>query len=150
VKPDISPRLTKVIVEFAGKRRPFKLDCDRLCELQDITGFGPWMIQKRLLSGECGPKEVTETIRLGMEGAGDSPTEAEKTTERQVRQRPLEENRLVAFAIISAALVGVKDEAIKKAPGEGTSRRNRLSPTESSDSPTSTESAAHSGSTSVN
>jgi hypothetical protein len=77
VKPEITARLTKVTLEFAGKRRSFQL-------------------------------------------------------------------------IVAACLVGVKDEAIKKAPGERIERRNRLSPTEKSDLPTSTESAAHSGSTSVN
>jgi Phage tail tube protein, GTA-gp10 len=150
VKAEITARLTKVTLEFAGKRRSFQLCVDQLAELQEITGFGPSWIKARLETGQWHTKEISETIRLGMIGAGETPAEAEKLTERYVRKRPWEENRLIAWAIISACLVGVKDEAIKKAGGGRTAPQSRPSPTESSDLPTSTAPEAPWGSTSVN
>lgn len=150
MKPDVVVRRAQVTLDWADGRYLFRLPVEQLEELQELCDAGPAWIHARLGAGQWRRKDISETIRLGLIGGGMKPTDARKLIARYVDARPLEENTLVAQVILSAVLVGVPDEAIKKAAGEESEQRSSPSQTESSDSPTSTESAAPWVSTSVN
>lgn len=150
MKPEVVARRAQVTLDWADGRYTFRLPAEALEELQELTGYGPAWINARLVSGQWFRKEVSEPIRLGLiHGEQMKPAEARRLVKHYVDERPLSENVPVAVAIMGAVLVGVPDESIKKAGGE-TSEERILSPTESSASPTSGESAAPWVSTSVN
>lgn len=149
MKPETVVRRAQVTLDWADDRYTFRLPVEQLEELQELCDAGPAWIRARLATGQWRRKDISETIRLGLIGGGMKPTDARKLVARYVDARPLEENTLVAQAILAAVLVGVPDEAIKKAEGEESEHRSRPSPTESSDLPTSSASAAPWVSTSV-
>ena len=55
--------------------------------------------------------DLRETIRLGLIGGGMDPLDALVLVKRYVDDRPLMENVLPAWRILSAALMGPEDDA---------------------------------------
>lgn len=74
------------------------------------------------LDGEAGPpstlpplctlKEIRETLRLGLIGGGMKPHEALRLVRSYVEEKPIEDNRLHALAIVQAALYGAPEERL--------------------------------------
>lgn len=121
-----------------GGNVPFPLDwgdgtytfCLRIGEarlLQEACNAGPPTVLHRLVNQQYYVDDFRETIRLGLIGGGMSQAEALDKVKRFVDSRPWEESRLIAAAILSAAMGGVEDEPVGKAEG---------SPTEATHSPT--------------
>ncbi|MBL4767632.1 MAG: gene transfer agent family protein [Rhodobacteraceae bacterium] len=97
----------------------FRLGLTEIEELEDKCNLGIFQIFQSVGEGRTFRlKHVSETIRLGLIGGETSPPEALRLARKYVDERPIEENRDVAFSIVMAALGRVYgDELIKQAEG---------------------------------
>ena len=87
----------------------FRLPIDQLEEHGEKLGRGPLSVLRRLDSGDWEPREIFETIRLGLIGGGMPPAEALTLARRYCLDRPLAESLPVATAVLGAALFGVAE-----------------------------------------
>lgn len=141
-EPEFVVRKAQVSFDWADGHYTFRLPIGQLVELQELTDAGPAWIDARLKTSSWFVKDITETIRLGLIGGGVDPNQAKKLVERYVAARPLNESVPVAQLVISAVLIGVKDEALPKSEGEEpTENPPRLFPEEKSASSNSTAEA---------
>jgi hypothetical protein len=96
--------------DWADGHHAFRLAIAQLRELQDKTGVGPAALFDRLASRQWKVDDLRETIRLGLIGGGMDPFDALVLVKRYVDDRPLMENVLPAWRILSAALMGPEDD----------------------------------------
>ena len=102
----------RIELDFADGTYGFRLAIGELEELQEKTGVGPYALLRRLLANDGRVEDVTQTIRLGLIGAGQDPGAALNLVRRYVEQRSdWVTNAMIAQAVISAALVGAPEEA---------------------------------------
>ncbi len=107
-----------VTAPFGGEVRSFRLTIGGAEELEERCDAGLPMIARRLIGGEWRLRDVRETIRLGLVGAGMEDTAAMVLIERYASQG-LESLRILAVTILGPMLTGVPDDP----PGK--SRRTR-------------------------
>lgn len=131
-------RNASVELDWADGTYQFRLAWGQLIELQEKTDAGPFVVLNRLSGGTWKLEDISHVIRLGLIGGGQKPTDALRLTRTYVEERPPLENVLVAQTILGSALVGAPEEGLGEALGEATSE-SMTSPTESSESPQSTE-----------
>lgn len=113
-------------LDFGPCEQTFRLAFGELVELQEVTGKGPHRIQEDLISKDWAPKDITETLRIGLIGGGLEPIDALALVRRychEVADWLNNQNR--AFIILSNALQS--EEAPGKPPphpaeGEKTSQ----------------------------
>lgn len=79
----------------------------------------------RSLGGDWRVDDIRETIRLGLIGAGTTPTEAFLLVSRYVDNVPLTENVGIASEILMHALVGEADDPVGKKVTEKAPRRKK-------------------------
>jgi len=79
--------------------------------LQDKTDAGPAWVLARLSGGQWMVDDIVSTIRLALEGGGQTKEDARKLTKKFVEDRPLTESVLLASTILMAALYGGEEEA---------------------------------------
>lgn len=94
----------------------FWLAYGHLCDLQEATNAGAWHVAERLprtspIAGECRVEYVRETLRIALIGGGKSQNDALALVRKHVEAH-LEENRLLAWSILTQALIGATDEPI--------------------------------------
>lgn len=92
----------------------FRLAYGELRDLQEACDAGPPWIADRLRDGNYRVEYIRETMRLALIGGGMSQSDA-LTKVRLFCEPRLEENRLIAWAIIRTALEGAADEKLGKA-----------------------------------
>jgi len=130
-----------VDLTWAGGEHEFKLTIELLRALQDKCDAGPQFILERLGTRRWLVNDITETIRLGLEGGGLHKEVARKLVREFVEDRPLTESVMIAQAVLLSALFGNEDDM----PGEpmaGETQAETLSREESGASPASTNGAA--------
>ncbi|TCR01064.1 gene transfer agent family protein [Neorhizobium sp. JUb45] len=103
-----------VELTWRGGEHEFKLTIDLLRALQDKCDAGPQHIFERLANGLWMINDVTETIRLGLEGGGVEKEAARRLVKLHVEDRPLTEAIMTARLVLMAALFGAEEDA----PGE--------------------------------
>jgi Phage tail tube protein, GTA-gp10 len=111
----------------------FRLAIGQLRELQEKCKAGPFLILKRILTGEWMLDDLRETIRLGLIGGGLTPIDALVLVKRYVDERPLGESIIPAQLILSRAIYGDENEPVtsekKDEPVEETMMSGSPSPT---------------------
>lgn len=100
---------------WAAGEHTFLLNIDLLRALQDRCDAGPAWVLTRLRTHQWFVQDITDTIRLGLEGGGMEKDEARRLVKRFVEDRPLTESVLTATAILMHALYGGEEE---KSSGE--------------------------------
>lgn len=134
-------------LDWADGSHRFRLAWGQLAELQEKCNAGPYVILSRLHSGEWKIEDIAQVIRLGLIGGDMKPTDALILVRRYVEERPLLENLPFAVAILTAALLGAKDEPVGEPDAASRPEASSTtSPTERSDLPPSTEPAPSSAS----
>lgn len=126
---------------WGDAEQTFRLRIGELRQLQERCNAGPPVISDRLRNDRWYVDDITETLRLGLIGAGMPLDEAGALIRRFVDPVPLAQNRLYAYAVLMAALVGAPDEVLPK-KGEEDETKAPSSQMENGPSPTSTA-AAH-------
>lgn len=109
----------KIGFEWGDGFHEFRLPIAQLLELQEKCDAGPGEIYGRLVGGTWRVQDLTETIRLGLVGGGQSPVEAMMLVRRYVHARPLQESVQPAQMILLASLVGVPDDEPETGTPEG-------------------------------
>lgn len=131
-------------MQGAGERGKyvFRLDIERVRELQEKCDAGPQRIMRRLFDGSWLVDDVIQPVRLGLIGGGMSALDAARLTERYVPDGALTDHVGTAAQIIAACLSSSTVEPIKKKR-----RRKKTAtpstPEASSTSPPSTNSDPH-------
>lgn len=95
---------------FGDAERAFSLPPELIAELERKTGAGIGGLCRRLFAGDFHLAEVTETIRLGLIGGGETPETAAALIAAYVANRPLAETYPLAVAILEAAWFGAPQE----------------------------------------
>lgn len=142
----------EIKIPWGDDEHTFRLGYGELRKLQEACDAGPPRIADRLrpydpLRNPHGDnwrtEDIRETIRLGLIGGGMEQSAALTLIRKFVDEVPLLQNRLIAWAIIQAAVAGVPDEPLGKAPGAAKKKtKARSSRTEKSPSQESTGTAA--------
>lgn len=101
-----------VELDFGDGTYKFRLPWGQLVNLQEACDVGPYVILHRIQSGTWRLEDLRETIRYGLIGGGIEPKTALRLVREYVEERPPAENLLYAEAILSAALLGVRDEKV--------------------------------------
>lgn len=132
-------RSAKVTLDWADGEYLFRLRIGELVELQEKCDAGPAHILERLATNRWKVQDIRETIRLGLIGGGLKPEKVLNLIKRYVDDRPFEENRLFAYAIVAASVVGTEDEKLGKLEGkeEKEEESSQTSPETKSDLPNS-------------
>lgn len=107
-------RNATVEFDWADDHYEFRLAIGQLRELQEKCNCGPNELLGRLRQGTWRVDDIRETIRLGLIGAGKTPSEALKIVRTHVEMRPWLENVQPAQLILMAALMGVPEEPVGK------------------------------------
>lgn len=94
-----------------------------ILDLEEKCGVGIAAIMTRLGDGSWRLNDVRETIRLGLIGGGMDPTKAMASVKNHVDERPLTSSVLLAYEVITAVMVGVKDDPVGKKKPERRPRR---------------------------
>lgn len=131
---------TEIRLDFGGERRSFDLSpigCIR--RLQAACDAGPNHVYLRLSDGSWRDDDLREPIIQGLIGGGMDQRDAQSLVEKWLDPEPKVQFIPVAQGVLLAWLIGAEDEDLGEPKGE--METASLSPTESSDSPTSTEPA---------
>ena len=125
-------------ITFVWGDRPhtFRLGLDQLEELEAKCGRSVFSVAERLQpsSRAATSGEIREVLRLGLIGGGTPPADAFIKVRQYVDQRPLDENRDAALAVVLAGLARVHSSELDPPPGEA-----EAAETSASTSPPSTE-----------
>lgn len=113
---------------FAGRRRKFQLRIGEIGELERLCGAGLGEIMVRLSAHRFYLADIRETIRLGLEGGGESEPAATALVMRNVDPTPIGEHLQLAADILSAAVTGVPVEAPGKDRAAGSDDAPETSP----------------------
>ena len=95
---------------WAGGEHTFALTIDLLRALQERCDAGPAWVLARLRTDQWLVQDITDTIRLGLEGGGLPKEDARKLVKQFVEDRPLTESVLTAIAVLMHALYGGEEE----------------------------------------
>lgn len=85
-----------------------------ILDLEEKCGAGIAAIMGRLGDGSWRLNDIRETIRLGLIGGGMDPVKAMAAVRNHVDDEPLASSVLLAYQIIAAVMVGVKDDPVGK------------------------------------
>lgn len=121
--------------EFGGEDCDFRLGIGELRELQERTNKGPEEVLTALRSGSWHTDDISETIRIGLIGAGVEPAKAKARVLRYVDEIPnWLDNKVLAFDIVMSALAPlpgakkkVKARAKPNRSKNGTSKKSTKS-----------------------
>lgn len=89
----------------------FRLAWGQLIELQEKTDCGPGFLLDKMWQNNWKVQHISEIIRLGLIGGGQTPADALKLTRNYVENRPPLENLSLAQAILAISLQGAPEEA---------------------------------------
>lgn len=91
---------------FGDAERDFRITPELIPELEEKVGVGIGALCRRLFKGDFAFADLTETIRLGLIGGGESPTRAASLIATYVKAHPLNETFPLAIAILEALWFG--------------------------------------------
>jgi len=101
---------TMVRAAFGGRERNFQLRLGEMSELERLCGAGIGEIMARLATHRFTVNDIWEPIRLGLEGAGSSPIEAQALVMRyHPPAYPIADFLQLAVQIVQGAVSGVPE-----------------------------------------
>lgn len=124
-------RDASVTLPFADGDKTFRLAWGELIKLQESQDAGPFVIYRRLMSGQWRMGDISNTIRLGLIGGGLEPDKALAFVRDYVECRPPLESLALAQGILGVALQGAVDEAPGESGGRSAGSSSTISQTES-------------------
>ena len=125
--------------DWADGTYTFRLGLAEIEELERKRDLGIFELAKRLSPEvrQARSTDITETLRLGLIGGGMTPVDALAKVRKYVDERPLDENRDIAYAVVLAGLMRLHSNEMEKPLGE--QKRRGRARKGASTSPQSTE-----------
>lgn len=106
----INNRSSTITLPWADDDYTFRLAWGQLIELQEKTDCGPAYLLDQMWQNNWKVQHISEIIRLGLIGGGQTPSDALKLVRNYVESRPPIENLSVAQAILALSLHGAPEE----------------------------------------
>jgi hypothetical protein len=109
-----------VELAFGDGEFTFRLGLGELEELERKCDLGVFQIASKLSpeARQARVAEIRETIRLGLIGGGMKPVDALAKVSRYVDERPLDESRDIAYAVVLAGLMRLHTTEVEQPSGE--------------------------------
>lgn len=113
-------RHAAIELDWADGSYTFRLGLNEIEELERKRDLSLFEIAKRLSAEvrQARSTDISETLRLGLIGGGLKPVEALAKVRKYVDERPLDENRDTAYAVVLAGLMRVHSNEVEKPSGE--------------------------------
>lgn len=113
-------RHAAVDLDFGDGTFTFRLGLDEIEELERKRDLGIFEIARRLApeARTCRLTDISEVLRVGLIGGGMKPVDALVQVRKYVDERPLDENRDTAYAIVLAGLMRLHSSETEQPPGE--------------------------------
>jgi len=133
-----------VLIAWAGGEHSFCLaKVGLIFDLESKCEAGIAVVFTRLGAGAWKLNDVRETIRLGLIGGGMAPDKALELVRNHVDEGPLTSSVLLAYSIIEAIMVGVKDDPVgKQVEEDAGDRGGKAGPAEAQETGFTTTTAA--------
>lgn len=106
----VNNRSSTVTLPWADGDYTFRLAWGQLIELQEKTNAGPGFLLDQMWQNNWKVQHISEIIRLGLIGGGQTPADALRLTRTYVETRPPLENLSLAQAILALSLQGAPEE----------------------------------------
>lgn len=103
---------------FGDGDHTFRLGLNEIEELEHKRDLSIFEIVERLRLRQCRLSDISEVLRIGLVGGGLPPVEALALVRRYVDERPLDENRDIAYAVGLAGLMRLHSNEVETASGE--------------------------------
>jgi hypothetical protein len=125
-----------VELDWADGTFTFRLGLDQIEELEEKRDLSLFTLARRLSPAERDPRlaDIRETLRLGLIGGGLKPVDAMVKVRKYVDERPIDENRDIAYAVVLAGLARV-NSAEADPPGEADAAKTNASTSPRSEAP---------------
>ena len=104
--------------DFADGTYTFRLGLDQIEEIERKRDLSIFEIVERLRTRTSRLSDISEVLRLGLIGGGTQPVEALALVRRYVDERPLDENRDIAYAVGLAGLMRLHTSEMEPPSGE--------------------------------
>lgn len=103
---------------WADGDHSFRLGLGEIEELEQKRDVSIFALCRRLAPETRTARlaDITETVRIGLIGGGMAPVEALALVRRYVDERPLDESRDLAYAIVLAGLSRVHSGSVEERP----------------------------------
>ena len=110
-------RYAAVEMDFAGEERTFRLSIGGIVEIEENRNCSLFELVERLnpIVRRARLKDISEVLRVGLIGGGAKPVDAAALTKRYVDERPIDENRDIAYAVALAGLQRVHGDSLNTA-----------------------------------
>lgn len=107
-------------LDWADGTYTFRLGLSEIEELERKCDLSIFEIVRRMAPEvrRARSTDIIEVIRLGLIGGGTTPVDALAKVRKYVDERPLDENRDTAYAIVLAGLMRVHSSDLEKPSGE--------------------------------
>lgn len=118
-------------LDFGDGTHTFRLSLGGIEELEAKADMGLFHIATRLSPSVrlCHLKEISEVLRIGLIGGGMAPVEALAQVRRYVDERPIDENRDIAYAVCLAGLTRLHTKEVESPSGEPKAAKKRRAST---------------------
>lgn len=122
-------RHAEITTDWADGTYTFRLGLEEIEELEAKFDRSIFVIVDRLRSRTATSGEILETIRVGLIGGGAKPGDALALKRRYGEERPLDENRDVAYLVGLAGLTRVHGDEVSQGEADApeTSRNDSTS-----------------------
>lgn len=110
METNINNRDASITLPWADADYTFSLKWAQLIELQEKLDAGPGYILDQMWQNNWRVQHISEIIRLGLIGGGQTPSDALRLVRSYVEPRPPMENLSIAQAILAISLQGAPEE----------------------------------------
>jgi hypothetical protein len=110
IETQLNNRTGSITLAWADSDYTFRLPWSGLIELQEKTNAGPGFLLDQMWQNNWKVQHISEVIRLGLIGGGQTPADALRLTRNYVEARPPLENLSLAQAILAISLQGAPEE----------------------------------------
>jgi hypothetical protein len=107
----------------------FRLALDQIDELERKRDLSLFEIARRLdpARRDARLSDISEVLRLGLIGGGMKPVDALAKVRKYVDERPIDENRDAAYAVVLAGMMRLHSNEAETPPGETEAAKTSVS-----------------------
>lgn len=122
-------RHAAIDVDWADGTYTFRLGLSEIEELERKRDLSLFEIARRLdpARRDARLSDISEVLRLGLVGGGMAPVDALGKVRKYVDERPIDENRDAAYAVVLAGIMRLHSNEAESPPGEAEAAETSVS-----------------------